>query len=45
MCGSIHCIIPRKLIWVWLRVLGYPLAGVEWVSEKLNILSNVKLLD
>lgn len=37
----IHCIVCQKLILARLRVLL--LMGCEWMSEKLNMLSNVKL--
>lgn len=37
----IHCIVSQKLILAGLRVLL--LTGGEWMSEKLNMLSNVKL--
>lgn len=37
----IHCIVSQKLILAGLRVLQ--LTGGEWMSEKLNMLSNVKL--
>jgi len=37
----IHCIVCQKLILARLRVLL--LTGCEWMSEKLNMLSNVKL--
>lgn len=41
MWPLIHCIVCQKLILARLRVLL--LAGSECLSEKLNMLSNVKL--
>lgn len=41
MWPLIHCIVSQKLILAGLRVLQ--LTGGEWMSEKLNMLSNVKL--
>lgn len=41
MWPLIHCIVCQKLILAGLRVSAFTVC--EWKSEKLNMLSNVKL--